>query len=61
MIPQLAQDLDIELVVMGTVARAGLSGFITGNTAEMIINNINCSLLVVKPEGFITPVTLEDE
>ncbi len=58
-IPQLALDIDIDLVVMGTVARTGLPGFIMGNTAEMIINNINCSVLAVKPEGFVTPVTLE--
>ena len=59
-IPQLAQDINIDLVVMGTVARTGLPGFIMGNTAEMIINNINCSVLAVKPEGFVTPVTLEE-
>ena len=60
-IPQLAQNIDIDLVVMGTVARTGIPGFFMGNTAEMIINNINCSILAVKPEGFVTPVTLEDE
>jgi len=59
-IPQLALDIGIDLVVMGTVARTGLPGFIMGNTAEMIVNNINCSVLAVKPEGFVTPVTLED-
>ena len=60
-IPTLVQDSDIDLVVMGTVARTGIPGFFMGNTAEMIINNINCSVLAVKPEGFVTPVTLEDE
>ena len=60
-IPQLAQNIDIDLVVMGTVARTGIPGFFMGNTAEMIISNINCSILAVKPEGFVTPVTLEDE
>lgn len=60
-IPKLARDIDANLVVMGTVARTGLPGFIMGNTAEMIINNLDCSVLAVKPEGFVTPVTLEDE
>jgi len=59
-IPQLADDIDIDLVVMGTVARTGLPGFFMGNTAEVIINNINCSVLAIKPDGFKTPVTLED-
>lgn len=59
-IPQLAQDIDIDLAVMGTVARTGIPGFIMGNTAEMILNNLDCSVLAVKPEGFVTPVTLDE-
>jgi universal stress protein E len=50
---------DIELLVMGTVARAGIPGLITGNTAERLLPQIPCSVLAVKPEGFTSPVTLE--
>jgi len=46
----------VELVVMGTVARTGIPGFLIGNTAEMVLHQVNCSVLTVKPEGFITPV-----
>ncbi len=49
----------IDLLVMGTVCRTGLSGFIIGNTAEKVLSEVNCSVLTVKPEGFVTPVTLE--
>lgn len=56
--PQLIKDLDAELVVMGTVGRTGIPGFIIGNTAETILNQIECSVLAVKPDGFVTPVTL---
>ena len=52
--------LDPDLVVMGTVARTGVPGFIMGNTAEMILNQIDCSVLAIKPSGFVTPVTLEE-
>jgi len=31
-----------------------------GNTAETILNQIDCSVLAIKPPGFVTPVTLED-
>ena len=31
-----------------------------GNTAEAILNQIDCSVLAVKPEGFETPVALEE-
>jgi len=50
----------IDVVVMGTVARTGISGFFMGNTAESILNTIDCSVLAVKPPGFVTPVTLSD-
>ncbi|WP_418641072.1 universal stress protein [Sulfurimonas sp. ST-27] len=57
-IPQFAQKLQIDLIVMGTVARTGLAGVIMGNTAEDILNQIDCSVLAVKPPGFKTPVSL---
>jgi nucleotide-binding universal stress UspA family protein len=59
-IPRLSKDLQADLVVMGTVARTGIPGFFMGNTAETILNQINCSVLALKPESFVTPVTLED-
>jgi len=59
-IPALAKSIDADLVVMGTVARTGIPGIIMGNTAETILNQINCSVLAIKPPGFVTPVTLED-
>ncbi len=58
-IQDLVQEQKADLVVMGTVARTGIPGLIMGNTAESILNNIGCSVLAVKPPGFVTPVTLE--
>lgn len=49
----------IELLVMGTIARAGIAGLITGNTAERLLPQIPCSVLAVKPKGFKSPVALE--
>ena len=49
---------DIDLIVMGTLARTGISGFLIGNTAEKIVNGIACSLLAVKPDGFVSPITV---
>ncbi|HHJ14610.1 MAG TPA: universal stress protein, UspA [Gammaproteobacteria bacterium] len=59
-IPALARQIEADLVVMGTVARTGIPGFIVGNTAETILNQIDCAVLAIKPPGFATPVTLED-
>ncbi len=59
-IPALAKRIETDLVVMGTVARTGVPGFIMGNTAETILNHIGCSVLTIKPPAFVTPVTLEE-
>lgn len=58
-LPRLADRLHIDLIVMGTVARTGLSGLVMGNTAETILRAVRCSVLAVKPEGFISPVSAE--
>jgi len=55
-LPRLAERLDVDLIVMGTVGRTGLRGLIMGNTAETILRSVRCSVLAVKPEGFVTPV-----
>lgn len=51
-------EYDIQLLTMGTIARTGIAGFITGNTAERLLPNIPCSVLAVKPIDFVSPVTL---
>lgn len=55
-VPALARDLDVDLTVMGTMARTGIAGFFMGNTAEAIIDQLHCSLLALKPEGYVTPI-----
>ena len=59
-VPKFAEKMNTDLVVMGTVARTGLSGFFMGNTAESILNQLDCSVLAVKPQGFVTPVILDE-
>ncbi|MGI9457580.1 MAG: universal stress protein [Aeoliella sp.] len=51
----------VDLIVMGTVGRTGISGFITGNTAERLLPRIQCSLLAVKPPGFKSPVQPDED
>lgn len=50
----------VDLVVMGTVARSGISGMVMGNTAEQILNDMECSVLALKPSDFVSPVQLEE-
>ena len=53
-------DFHIDLVVMGTSARSGLSNLVLGNTAERMISHMKCSVIAVKPHDFECPVRLED-
>lgn len=56
LIPSCVNENKIDILVMGTVARTGIAGFFIGNTAENILQKINCSLWALKPQGFISPV-----
>lgn len=55
-IPTWVTEKEIDVLVMGTVARTGISGFIIGNTAENILQQLDCSLWAMKPQGFVSPV-----
>lgn len=55
-IPERAYNLDTDLLVMGTVSRTGIPGLFIGNTAEEVLPQVACSVLSVKPEGFVSPV-----
>jgi universal stress protein E len=55
-IPSFVTDKKIDILVMGTVARTGIPGFIIGNTAENIVQKLSCSLMALKPQGFVSPV-----
>ena len=52
------QQLEIELLVMGTIARGGVPGIFVGNTAEKLLPQVSCSLLAVKPRDFVSPVKI---
>ena len=55
-LPQYVRDNQIELLTMGTVCRTGIKGFLIGNTAESILNEVTCSVLALKPDGFMSTV-----
>jgi universal stress protein E len=55
----LARRKRVSLVAMGTVSRTGLPGYLIGNTAEEVLNQVSCSVLTVKPDNFRTPVKVD--
>jgi nucleotide-binding universal stress UspA family protein len=58
-IPEFVVSEGIDVLVMGTVARGGVFGMLIGNTAERVLRRLPCSVLTVKPDGFVSPVRLE--
>jgi len=55
-LPERARALGADVLVMGTIARTGVPGFIIGNTAEDVINSLDRSVVTVKPPGYVSPV-----
>lgn len=54
-IERMSQKLDAELVILGTIGRTGLSAAFIGNTAEHVIDKLNCDVLALKPDGYRSP------
>ena len=51
-----AENLDAEIVILGTIGRTGISAALIGNTAEHVIDRLNCDVLALKPEGYESPL-----
>lgn len=55
-IPKIAAQIDAELVIIGTVGRTGISAALIGNTAEHVIDKLDCDVLALKPDGYECPI-----
>ncbi|EJK2114741.1 universal stress protein UspE [Vibrio navarrensis] len=55
-IPASADKLNAAMVILGTTGRTGLSAVFIGNTAEHVIDKINCDVLALKPKGYVSPL-----
>lgn len=55
-----ATNLEADLVVVGTAGGSRLTSLILESTAEAITKHLDCSVLVVKPPDFVTPVVVEE-
>jgi universal stress protein E len=54
-IPHVARKIGADLVVMGAVSRSGLKRIFIGNTAERVLDELPCDVLVVKPAKATAP------
>jgi len=59
-IVRLAVSIEADLVVVGDLVHSGISGLIVDSTAAAITRQLDCSVLVIKPPDFVTPVIVEE-
>ncbi len=55
-IEHVATKIDAELVILGTIGRTGISAALIGNTAEHVIDQLDCDVLALKPDGYVSPL-----
>ena len=55
-LPEVADELKADMVVMGAVARSRLKRAMIGSTAEMTLDRFSCDVVVVKPDGFVSAI-----
>lgn len=46
----------LDLIVMGISGKAGIAELVFGSPAERILSKVDCSVLAVKPKGFVSAV-----
>lgn len=54
-IPELVKEGAVDCLLLGTVARKGLSAFWLGNTAEDVLPRVDCDVLLLRPQDYETP------
>lgn len=59
-VPEFIDEMDADLLVMGTVGVTTVPGQFIGNTAERILNATRVSVLAIKPPSFVSPLAVAD-
>ena len=57
-IREAVEHLHPDLLVMGTLSRSSVPGLLVGNTAERLLDRVDCSILAIKTKDFVSPITL---
>jgi len=60
-LPEMAEELNADMVVMGAVSRSRPERVMVGSTAERTLDHFSCDVVVVKPEHFVSRLTLDHE
>ena len=54
-IPELIEKRGVNLLLVGAVSRSRLESALIGHTAERLLDEVLCDLLIIKPDGFKDP------
>ena len=60
-LPEMAEKMNVDVIVMGAVARNHWKRLFIGATAERTLEHVPCDLLIIKPDWFQTPVEMSSE
>jgi universal stress protein E len=55
-LPRLAKKIGADVLLTGGISRSRVEQVFIGGTAERLLDQANCDLLVVKPPGFVCPL-----
>jgi universal stress protein E len=56
-IPEASRKSRCAMVVMGAISRSGYKRLLIGNTAERILDELTCDIMVIKPAKFVSGVS----
>lgn len=54
-IAEKSQEVSADVVVMGSVSRSGIQGLLLGSTTENVLHVLDTSLVILKPDDFVSP------
>ncbi len=60
-IPEFVKEMGMDLVVMGTSWNTNIPQLVAGTTAERVLDELECGILAVKPDEFVSPIELENK
>lgn len=54
-IPLFATENGVNLLVLGAISRSRMENALIGHTAERLLDDVPCDMLIIKPDGFVDP------
>ena len=55
-LPNMVKSVGAQLLIIGSVGKAGIAAKSIGQSAEFIIDSVKCDVLAIKPDGFVPPL-----